>query len=360
MKPFKTYEEQIDILKRKHLLIDDPEYPSMDPKISCIEIKNLSGQSLTFEQYKKIRKLLINNRDDRIKKILETYGYYNIVNQYNKPFLNPDGTYLPDIDFFILFSLHQIDNRIKNIIFYPILQIEQRLKTTIAYEFGKAYGPFEGDSMENYVEPYLNPQNYNSHLLDNSGQPKYLKLISRFQNIYSDSSYPPFKHYKTKHHHIPIWVFINQLTYGELVHFYEVLKIQKNISSQFHLTPSQLRTLILFLRKVRNDCAHSSNFINQRYPKIKNDIPLLIQFKEKFSFQKNSLVPSLFLLLIAFKYLLLEDDFGRALVAIRKNLLKYIFDSYIPYASDFMFAIFQLHNREDAKAKMDFFVNCNA
>ena len=236
------------------------------------------------------------------------------------------------------------------------MQVEQRLKTCIAYEFAKAYGPFEGQDMSQYIEPYFNEDNYNHSLKNHYKQPKYQQLIEHLKKMYDDSEYKPFKHYKEKHGHIPIWVFINKFTYGELQHFYDVLKIQANISNQFRLTPSQLRTTILFLKQVRNDCAHFAGFYNQQYPKVKKDIPLLLAFQEEFHFTNRNQLSNLFVVLIILKYLLPQKNYLFLLKAI-DNIFQSIFNQYIPQISEYIQNKLSIKNTDDYKEKLIFLKN---
>lgn len=349
MKPFKTYDEQIELLQNRGLLPNISE-------VTVFHIKNRPGKVLLPVNPLNIRKLNFSKPQATkyAKELLQTYGYYNIVNQYNKPFLQSDGSYQADIDFFMLFSLHQIDTKMENIIFYPILQVEQRLKTCIAYEFAKSYGPFEGDIIKNYIEPYFQPANYNQHLKTKKGVPKYTLLIKKLKDIYADAEYKPFQHYKTHHSHIPILVFINKLTYGELFHFYEVLKIQPNIAANFKLNPSQLRTIMLFLNQVRNDCAHFSGFYNQRYPYIKKEVPLLSAFQSKFSFQSQREVPNMFLLLIIFKYLLPKSNFDLLSKTVKREIFDFISEKYIPKISEHMKDKLAIPSKKDCDDKFSF------
>ena len=126
MKPFKTYDEQIELLQNRGLLPNISE-------VTVFHIKNRPDKVLLPVNPLNIRKLNFSKPQATkyAKELLQTYGYYNIVNQYNKPFLQSDGSYQADIDFFMLFSLHQIDTKMENIIFYPILQVEQRLKPVL-------------------------------------------------------------------------------------------------------------------------------------------------------------------------------------------------------------------------------------
>lgn len=354
MKPFKTYDEQIQKLIDNKLLQANisSKIPITGPTI--FHIHKVGNNKINYEV---LRRNLVSNSSEYVKELLATYGYYNIINQYNKPFLNNDGSYIPNIDFFKLFSLQQMDTRIKNIIFYPLLQIEQRLKTCIAYEFAKVYGPFEGDTLTNYTEPYLDPDNYNQILTTKKKEYKYKILIQRFNKIYQDNTYKPFKHYKNNHGHIPIWVFINKLTFGELYHFYEVLKIQNNISANFKLTPAQLRTCIFFSTQVRNDCAHFSGFYNQNYPKLKKDLPILKAFNSEFGIKDQSNVQNIFLLLIVFKYLLPKSFYPAFIRAIDNEIFNIIFEQHIPIISEYMQKVLMAPSKADYKSKLKFLLN---
>lgn len=317
----------------------------VDPKIQPSPIDPLLLRQKVFNTL---------DQDQYIKELLQKYGYYNIINQYNKPFLQDDGTYRPHIDFFMLFSLQQMDIRIKNLIFYPILQVEQRLKTCISYEFAKSYGPFDGTCMDDYIEPYFDERNYNDSLRDKTGALKYTRVMKRLKGIYENTEYEPFVHYKKEHGHVPIWVFINRLSYGDLTHFYEVLKIQKNISANFRLSPSQLRTVMIFLNHVRNDCAHFSGFYNQIYPCLKSNIPLLSDFQSRFAFSSQREIPNVFLVLILFKYFLSQRNYEDFLRAVRRGVLELPARQYIPMASEYMAAALAVPTKKDCDEKCEF------
>lgn len=352
MKPFKTYDEQIDKLSDVGLL---PKYTDLltEPSINSPTIITIHNPFKKNVTERAIRMYTLQHSKPYVTELLQTYGYYNIVNQYNKPFLSNNG-YIDDIDFFKLFSVQQVDTKIKNLIFYPILQIEQRLKTCMAYEFAKAYGPFDGDSIVNYQEPYLNPNNYTHSLKTKDHKPKHMLLITRLGKLYKDTTYKPFNHYRSTHGHIPIWIFINKLTFGEMLHFYEVLKIQNNISSFFNLTPSQLRTCMLFLNQVRNDCAHFSSFINQDYPMLKKDLPLLIDFTKNYNLTSQKDITNIFKLLIVFKYLLPKNLYVNFVQAIDKDIFSLIYSEYIPVISEYMQDVLMAPTQKAYKDKLNF------
>lgn len=336
MKPFKDYDEQIKILQDRGLLpiITDTSLTNSELVDSngCISISS--------------------NPIPYAKTLLQSYGYYNIINLYNKPFVHND-TYDKDMDFFKLMSLHEIDTIIKSLLYSPIFIAEQKIKTTIAHSFAQKYGPFDSTSLTNYVEPYLDSSNYNRSLKNNSNKPQCNDLIKHFTKILTDNTkYPPFKHYQTKHGHIPIWVFINKLTFGEMRKMFEVLKIQQNISNVFNLTPSELRSTLIYLNNVRNDCAHGANFFQQTYPALKSSIKIISDFEATFSFQ-NSSIGNLFTCLCLLKPFLPAFDYFKTCDSYFNEVFKTVISTHpMPIITPYVMKQLGVTSLEDAQNKL--------
>ena len=106
-KPFKTHEELIVILTQRGIKIESDEDKAY------------------------------------AKTILAKEGYYNLINGYNKLFLDPsagpdhykDGTTLYEIH-----ALYQFDRVLRDIFFRYILRVETHVKNLIAYYFPMKYG----------------------------------------------------------------------------------------------------------------------------------------------------------------------------------------------------------------------------
>ena len=365
MKPFKTYDEQLEIIKSRNLLPDcDLEfllnyinYPALLKILA--QMKDTAEPNLSFslpdsvsekEREKfllELRKFVISHSTNDVKDILKTDGYYNVINLYNKPFLTAPDQYKEGIDFFTLYSFHQIDRRIKSVIFYPILQCEEVLKTTIAYEFAKKYGPHTDAVVDdNYKEPYLQSKNY-----QNGAE----QLIDNFSTLFNGNT-PSFVHYRKNHGHIPIWVFINRLMLGDICQFYKKLKIQSLIAENFALTPSQLRTMMETLRVIRNVCAHSGSFINKDdLPLMKNGIPLILDFCSRFKIsQKHLLRNNILLLFIIFKYLLPASIFSSVAKEFSTMIFRYLDHAPVPLANDFIYNRFNIFSESDFNRKVEY------
>lgn len=116
MKPFKTYEEQVEIIKNRGLIVEDEKFA---------------------------------------KEQLALYNYYNIINGYKDLFVIDNGTererFKENVKFEELLKLYTFDIKMKQLFLEQILRIESILKSTIAYVFAKNHP--DGD--------YLNKNNFN-------------------------------------------------------------------------------------------------------------------------------------------------------------------------------------------------------
>ena len=113
-KTFKTLDEQIEILQRKGLVIQNVE---------------------------------------ETKDILLRENYF-FVSGYRMLFMESmtNKMFLPGTTFEELYSMFQFDRHIRNIIFKNLLIIENNIKSITAYNLSKHYGIRE--------EEYLNPKNF--------------------------------------------------------------------------------------------------------------------------------------------------------------------------------------------------------
>ena len=101
-KPFKTYDEQIEILSNRGLDINNPEYAKI---------------------------------------ILSQVNYYNLINGYKTPFLNNtysngvEDVYKAGSSFEEIYALHEMDRELKEVVFSSLLRFEKLLKKSCACHF---------------------------------------------------------------------------------------------------------------------------------------------------------------------------------------------------------------------------------
>lgn len=243
-KPFKTYDEQIEILKSRGLIFDD---------------------------------------ENSAKSFLEIDNYYSIINGYKEPFIIAGSeNYIQGAKFEYIRDVYQFDKELRHSILSTLLNIETMLKSVISYEFAKAYGEcayLEINSYNTFHPQYLQ---HATDLIDTLNT--QIEICKSNYDISNDN----IRHYITKHGAIPIWVLCSHLKLRDLSKFYSCqktqlkLKICKHIYSIYghFFTPSDLYTFLRILTNIRNLCAHNLRIYNYRTVyeiSTENDIVKLLQ-----------------------------------------------------------------------------------
>lgn len=226
-KEFKTIDEQIQILKKRGLTINDIESAS--------------------------RYLLTNN-------------YYNIINGYSKPFLEEKEKYINGASFDEVSRLYFFDKEIKQTLFNAILDAEHHLKSLFAHRFAEIH---KGDP-----EAYLNVSAYNDdYSQDIAWTITNFARIIRSNRRYDNNS---IKYYIDNYGAVPIWVIVDYLNFGDLLTLIKIspISLQNKIAEDlisfikannpdFHkkFSPRVMISFIKNIHETRNICAHNNRLI---------------------------------------------------------------------------------------------------
>ncbi|MCI8346642.1 MAG: Abi family protein [Bacilli bacterium] len=274
MKDFKTYDEQINLLKTRGLLIND--------------------ESFALEK-------------------LKEENYYNIINGYKELFIT-SGT----IDNFVIgstfeeiYALYDFDRVIKNILFKQILKVENILRSLIAYNFSEKYGN------DNYLKMNNFETLKGSGCTDKRYQERVTQIQTLLANLQSDISKAInkktyIKHYILNYGFVPLWVLVNAMTLGRLSQFYSLMNqsVRVKVSKHWNIKEEELDQYIKVLAYYRNLCAHDERIYDA---KSNQDIPDTIYHSELNISQTNARYDNgkndLFSLIIVLKILLPDDDF---------------------------------------------------
>jgi hypothetical protein len=220
-KPFKTYQEQIHHLADKYGLI----------------IKDTG-----FAEH-----------------ALKTMSYYDLINGYQDSMMI-NGRYRPGITIEFLYRFHLFDKGFQNIIFPRIMLIENYFKSILSHCIAENFGVDE--------RFYLDRSNYNYASRNIDCQ----HLLDDIKRIFTQQ-YPPMptRFYKTSHNHIPPWILFKNISFGNSINLFRVLRPpQKNTIANTLLPTNALRksAKIAFLisglnliRKCRNMIAHNLKFV---------------------------------------------------------------------------------------------------
>ena len=284
-KEFKTIDEQVEILKRKGLIIEDEE---------------------------------------ETKEILLRENYF-FINGYRLLLMNSysDKTFVKGSTFKELYALFLFDRSMRNIIFKYLLIIENQLKSITSYQLSKKYGYQEKD--------YLNPKNFTE---DRSKVRRVKDLIEKMkrQVRINGTKHNATLHYIKNYGYVPMWVLVKVLSFGIVCELYSVLKKedQIEIASVFNVSTEYLEDFLPILANYRNLCAHEDIMFDHKTEKVIPDTEYheklnIFKMDDEYIYGKNDI----FAVIIMLKYLLRKDDFRIMLKEIdyEKELLDSRIDS---------------------------------
>ena len=231
MKPFADETKQIDILKSRKLVFLD---------------------------------------ENKAKRVLKRYGYYEVVNGYKMFLLDDDNTkerYKLGATFEHLTSLYELDKSIRNGVIQASLEIELSLRTAIAYTLAEDFGVEE--------RQYLYYRNFRQgDTTWSNGHPTNERaiLLNKLDHILS-RNIEPLNHYRNNHGHIPPWILLKESTFGNLKYIFKLLKgpqKDKVISICYGIEISDVtddlkalfKDTLSVVNSFRNRSAHSGRIFN--------------------------------------------------------------------------------------------------
>lgn len=223
-KPFKTYEEQIKILKDRY-------------------------------------KLTILN-DDMAVRILQNIPYYDLINGYKDCFMENE-VYKSGITIGDLYAFSISDKTLQSILFKYSTMVENAYKSRLAYIIAKNIGVNENTYLDSkhYYKSYDNKLFYNefkNHCLD----------------VYSGSKPipQPTKHYYDNHNHIPPWILFKNVSFGNSINLIRFLKSNEQKELIEFMLPAKniaynnkveyVIAALNLIREYRNKIAHNLKFIS--------------------------------------------------------------------------------------------------
>ena len=269
-KQFKTLDEQIEILKSKHLVINNIDY---------------AKEVLLRENY-----FFIN-------------GYRHLFMESNKDKVFKEGTTFEE-----LYSLFLFDRTFRTICFKNLLIIENNFKSITSYQLSKKYGYREKE--------YLKPKNFTRRPEKRKQVNDLMKKMQRQIRV-NGSQHSATQHYACNYGYIPLWILVKVLSFGIVSEMYSILKTddQKAISSVYHLDNEVFEDYLPILANYRNLCAHEDILYENRTQKAIDDTI----FHQMLNIEKNDGEYArgkndLFALLIIMKQLLDKDKFNSMII----------------------------------------------
>lgn len=234
-KPFKTYAEQIEVIKRKNIIVANKDFA---------------------------------------KSILSTISYHTLMNGYKNSLLNEKDSerFIDGIDFETLYTIHLLDTNLNSLLFKNILYVERSFKTKLSYTIAEKFGvtsDFTSSEMSRSQNDYLSIHHYS-----NSTHKRYNTLVHLKESVLNCKNHQKILyHYKKNKNHIPPWILVTNLTLGEVQTWYSILKGPEKTAICEQIIPycscdieekkEFLTSSLELLRCYRNNSAHGNRTFNK-------------------------------------------------------------------------------------------------
>lgn len=212
--------------------------------------------------------------------ILLRENYYSVVNGYKDPFLDKeamqssaDDVYSSGTEFGWLYGLFRFDRELRQITFNYLIQAEAALKTATVYAFCEKHqgcSDYLDRSSFCSVKDMLTPKAFrgNKAALHSNNLNGLMGILNR-KLVMNGSTRPFVSHYMTSYGEVPLWVLANDLTFGNMSHFFQLMKRgDQNAVCKYlfettlrhkndkRITPHDVLRAYDVLTHFRNLCAH--------------------------------------------------------------------------------------------------------
>ena len=296
LKPFKTIEEQIEILESRGLTIED---------------KSAAEQFLLENNYYRISGYSLTLRTNDI--FHEGATFDNIIDIYN------------------------FDHNLRHILLKYTEMIEVKLKSIFAYKFSEKYG----------ATGYLNPNNF-------TDQVKHQEIILKAEKLkiqrLPHEAY--LKHFiNDLQENVPLWAYVDLFSISDISLLYKISSdiIKKSIVPAFNIEEPKYKLLENFMHSItilRNLCAHDSRIYNRLFeqkPKLSSKEKELLLVKEDGNVDNEHL----FSFILIMKRLLNQTQFESMLVEIASlnQKINFVNMAYYGFPNDWQNLLLTTRNK---------------
>jgi len=214
-KPHYTYDQQLNALVKKGMVIDMPESQALHYLAHC--------------------------------------NYYRLSGYWYDYKVNNTEVFKTNTRFSEIIQLYQFDKELRILLLDAIEQIEVSVRTKMAYHLGEVYG----------AHALLKKEIFHN-------QGAYQKTLTKLKKDTLDSNEVFIQHFLAKYEEPlpPIWAVVELMSMGQLSHCYKNLKTRQDaklIADNFDLDSKTLQSFLHHLTTIRNHCAHHSRVWNRRF-----------------------------------------------------------------------------------------------
>ena len=230
-----------------------------------------ANQKVYFNSDQQIAKLksdgLYIPDEKHAKRRLKWEGYYNFAVGYNRLFKDENKRYRKGVSFEHVEALFDFDKRLREIVYEATQQVECNIKAMVSDVFSARYGVDE--------RVYLQEANFTQAPNE---LPHVRWIIGTCRSALQDarkvgsSAYRDYiAYYDKTYQHVPFWVLIRLLSFGNVSKFLSLLKLDdgREVAKEYGLSYAELCNIIELLVCFRNIAAHGERVYCVQLPRVR-------------------------------------------------------------------------------------------
>lgn len=201
------------------------------------------------------------------EQFLKNVNYYRL-SAYLLSFRRKGTEKYNDVSFKQIVQIYLFDQQLRKLLYEIIDDIENRIRTQLAYYSGHKYGPLG----------YKEKENYNA----NHNHDKFMKNIEAC--IKENKKSPIVQHHQKEYNgEFPIWTIVDFFSIGNLSYFYRGMKTsdrEEIAANLFETGFKEMDSWMRYLTDLRNRCAHFARLYYWIFPALPK-IPKGDKFKSE-------------------------------------------------------------------------------
>lgn len=275
LKEAKTFEQQIEILKSRNLIIDDEEY-------ALNILKKVNYYRLS--------------------------GYYSFYYDRNN---KEDCRFIENTKFEDIYKLYCFDRELRLILFNLTQNLEIMFRTHLAYEIAHGYGVNGWECLDLFFDYEENNNDKKNFMVEN-----YTKFRTNVQKKAKRSKEQFISHYEKKYNSkFPVWVIIETVDFGDISKLYKNMKAKdKNSLSKKYYNGYRSHYIENWLEMsviLRNICAHHGRMVGRKVFMVRQN-----------KFMSENKCKGLFALILGIKQMMKDSEEWDEFVCEMSNLIK--------------------------------------
>lgn len=197
------------------------------------------------------RGLVIGDHDLALKRLSET-NYYRLRGYWLT--YEADGRFLPGTTFEHIWNTYKLDSELRAWVWNAIAPVEVKARTLFAYHMAMECGPVSHEDVR--------------YFSDTVAHARSMKSLERERERAFKDGIPCVVHNMKKYGDLPVWAAVEIMSMGTVSQLYGNLDQSKSgvsrlVAEGFGVRPLMLRSWLRHLTYVRNVCAHHNRLYNR-------------------------------------------------------------------------------------------------